>query len=365
MRRPCVLFLSLFFSASNLTAMDFEDGTFPELIPSGRALAMGNAFIARVDDESAPFYNPAGLGSMIGWAFHLNNFLVESNKDFAKDVTADTQDAFKIIKNSFDLDELRQFHLRNPGSSTYTRLSLAPNFTTRFLSFGYLYSQRARTFYAGGNDDDFEFSKRKDHGPYVGGNLSISGGIFKIGGSLVWLNRTEVIGKADESTTLNLAPTQKSKGSMLLTIFGGRLTFPIKGLPTLAVTLHNASDKDFHRSNDSFQAPPSIKQNLVLGASITPIIGRKQKIHIEINYKDVNKKYDDLKSSKRWTGGVEFNFSRIFFVRGGYYDGFFSGGLGIKIKTFRFDLSTYATEKGPRSPDTEDRRFLISTSFNL
>ena len=364
-RQLRVLSFSIFFSASCSSAIDFEDGMFPALLSSGRALGMGNAFVARVDDESAPFYNPAGLGSTRRWAFHLNNFLIDANKDFTKEITADTEKTFDVLKNSFDLDELRQFHLQNPGNSTYTQFSISPNFTTRFLSFGYLYSQKARTFYGGESDHDFEFSKRRDHGPYVGGNISVGGGIFKIGGSIIWLRRKEEIGEADENTTLSLSPTQRSKGSMLLTIVGGRLTFPTKGLPTLAATLHNASDKDFHRRSDSLQAPRSIKRNLVLGASITPIVGKNQKLHIEINYKDFNKKHDNLKSSKRWTAGVEFNFSRIFFIRGGYYGGFFSGGLGFKVKTFRFDLSTYATQESPQSPDTEDRHLILTSSFNI
>ena len=33
----------------------FEDAIFPELAVSGRALALGSAFISKVDDSSAPF----------------------------------------------------------------------------------------------------------------------------------------------------------------------------------------------------------------------------------------------------------------------------------------------------------------------
>ena len=360
-----VLSLTFLFSALNFAAVDFADGVFPELVQSGRALAMGNAFIARVDDESAPFYNPAGLGSVRSWTFHLSNLFIELNKDFAQELTAEISNTLDIVQDSFDLDELRKLHLRHPGHFSHARFSVAPNFTTRFLSFGYLYSRKARTFYGGDSNDDFEFADRSDHGPYVGANISIGGGILKMGGSLAWLRRKEIIGEADENTTFIPSPTQKSKGHMLLSTIGGRFTFPVTGLPTFAATLHNSSAKNFHPSSGYPQAPRSIKQNLVLGVSLTPKIGRKQKVHIEINYKDFNKKYEHLKNSQRWTGGIEFNFSRIFFIRGGHNNGFASGGLGIKIKTFRFDLSTYAMEKGPQFPEREDRRFILSTSFGL
>ena len=57
------LFFILIFSwSTNLLAIGFEDAARPELMPSARALALGNAFISRVNDNSAPFYNPAGTG---------------------------------------------------------------------------------------------------------------------------------------------------------------------------------------------------------------------------------------------------------------------------------------------------------------
>ena len=82
-------------------AIHFSDGVFPELVPSARALAMGNAFIARVDDEAAPFYNPAGLGTVRDWTFHVSNFLLEVNKGFAQEITADGGDALDRAKARF------------------------------------------------------------------------------------------------------------------------------------------------------------------------------------------------------------------------------------------------------------------------
>jgi len=63
-------------------AIGFNDATFPELATSARALAMGNAFIAKVDDASSAFYNPAGLGTVRLGHFHLLNLHLETNKDW-------------------------------------------------------------------------------------------------------------------------------------------------------------------------------------------------------------------------------------------------------------------------------------------
>ena len=43
---------------------------------------MGNAFICKVDDPNAAFYNPAGLGTVRRTTFHLTNLHLELNKGF-------------------------------------------------------------------------------------------------------------------------------------------------------------------------------------------------------------------------------------------------------------------------------------------
>ena len=61
------LFFFVLFSFKLNAAVDFNDGINPELAPSGRALAMGNAFTSAVNDAMASFYNPGGLGSIKKW----------------------------------------------------------------------------------------------------------------------------------------------------------------------------------------------------------------------------------------------------------------------------------------------------------
>ena len=59
-----ILSLAILAPAAGRAALDFEDHSFPELVTSARALAMGNAYICKVDDSWSAFYNPAGLGTV-------------------------------------------------------------------------------------------------------------------------------------------------------------------------------------------------------------------------------------------------------------------------------------------------------------
>ena len=77
------IFFLLLLSLQSYAQLSFEDAIFPELATSGRALAMGNAFIAKVDDASAAFYNPAGLGTVRFGHFHLSNLHMEFNKGWS------------------------------------------------------------------------------------------------------------------------------------------------------------------------------------------------------------------------------------------------------------------------------------------
>jgi hypothetical protein len=48
-----LILLFIFIFSFSSFAIEFEDGVFPELATSSRALAMGNAFIAKTDDSSS------------------------------------------------------------------------------------------------------------------------------------------------------------------------------------------------------------------------------------------------------------------------------------------------------------------------
>ena len=325
---------------------------------------MGNAFIARVDDESAPFHNPAGLGTVRRGKFYLTNFQLGANKHYGERVYSSLANAIKYSMNAFSPETMRQLHRSKPGQYSHTHLAMAPNYTMRYLSFGYLYSRRARAYYGGEPDDLFSYSERIDHGPYASGNISLYGGIFKAGLALTWLQRHEISGAVDASQEFSPTSAHKAKGSALMQTAGARITLPITHLPSFAATLHNIAGKSFSRNTEFSQAPSNIERNLVLGFSITPALTRSTKMHIEVNYKDFNKKYDYLKDSARWSAGTEFNFSRTLFLRVGLHNMLVSGGVGVKIRHFRFDISTYAVKGDPsHNSEKSDRRLALSTSL--
>lgn len=358
------VFLCLLFTSS-LRAQDlkFEDSVFPELVTSARALGMGNAFIAKVDDSSASFYNPAGLGTVRKWHFHLSNFQFDFNKGFANaGLGGMATDVPGNVMSAFSADGLREILLDKKGKMTFNRFQLMPNFTMRFFSLGYMYSKKSKALVTTDETSpEFQYAYRRDHGPYASLNISFWGGILKLGMTGVMLNRKEINLTQAASAAVELEDGDYKKGATFYSISGAKLTLPFKLLPTFSVTSHNTFEGDF--SSRAAGKPDQIEKTLDVGFSVTPMLANTVRLHLEANFKDVEGNVKGVSEKRRMLLGMELDIYRALFFRLGYGDGFGSAGVGIRSKSFEFDLSSYAVDTSDKDfRGDEDRRFALSLS---
>lgn len=360
--RQVLILIALLTPSWVWARIDFDDGAYPELITSGRALAMGNAYICKVDDAASVYYNPAGLGTVRYPHLHLSNLHLETNKDWTQmGAGGQITKAGSNFTKGFSLDGSRQLLLENKGKLSYSRFHFMPNFTARYISMGYMLSKQARSTIGTESGAKFEYAERTDHGPFFAMNLSLFGGVLKFGASGTYLMRKEAIGEADANTTLELGDADYGKGNALIVTSGFKFTIPVAPLPVIGLKLNNSTAQKFSKTGD--QKPDDVKQSLDVGFSVTPQIGQGVRIHLEANFKDATFKYKDMSTARRWGAGMEFDFARTFFIRFGYGDGFGSMGLGIRSKKLEFDLTTYAVDTTTSEfRGKEDRRFAISLS---
>ncbi|MES2528637.1 MAG: hypothetical protein V4598_16255 [Bdellovibrionota bacterium] len=343
-------------------ALDFEDHAFPEFVTSARALAMGNAYINKVDDAWSAFYNPAGLGTVRKPQFHLANIHAEASNKLLNIISqGPASDIPGNYSDTFDPQEMRSVLAKDQGKLSHTRLQAFPNFTLRGMTLGYMFSQRNRAIINDTTANNFEIAERRDHGPVFALNASFFGGIFKLGASGVYLIRRDLYKSVAPNAQVDIQDSDYKSGRSLQVTAGARVTLPWALLPTFSAVLRNATANDFEGGSSS-GVPDSIKQTVDYGFSITPQIGKKIRIHMEANLKDAMNSYDtDYK--RRLAAGVEIDFNRRIFLRGGWGDGWGSGGIGVRSRVFIFDLTTYAVD---RSLDgfrkEEDRRWALSLS---
>ena len=200
---------------------------------------------------------------------------------------------------------MRELLLENKGMMAYNRFSFVPNFTNRFFSVGYLYNQQVKGRIKK-NSTTFEFADRLDHGPYGTLNFSFNGGILKFGVTGIYLTRKELMDDVDGTSSFNPSPDSYKTGSRIIYIAGGRLTLPINWLPTLSITVHNALDARF--DGEKSDGISQLERNTVLGLSITPKIGNRTTLHLEMDYRDASNQYEDIKPARKISLGAEIGF---------------------------------------------------------
>ena len=348
--------------SASYAKLDFEDHAFPEFVTSARALAMGNAYISKVDDSWSAFYNPAGLGTVRRPQFHLGNIHLEASSGLMDVIGNDT--ALEIpgkFLDSFDPEKMRESLADNQGQLSHSRVNLFPNLTLRGLTLGYLFSQRNRAIINDDTANQFEVAERRDHGPVLALNASLFGGIFKVGATAVYLNRRDLYKSFGPTDQIEIDTEEDYKSGRSVQITAGtRVTLPYTFIPAISVVLRNAIDSEFQ--GEDGKTPEAIEQTVDVGFSITPQISRMTRLHLEANLKDVSNAYEtDIK--RRMAAGLELDFNRRIFVRAGYGDGWGSGGIGVRSRTFIFDFTTYAIDRSLDGfREEEDRRWVLSLS---
>jgi hypothetical protein len=224
-----LLFSFLLLAQNSYAILEFDDATQPELVTSARALAMGDAYMSKVDDSWSAFYNPAGLGTVRGVQFHLGNVHVETNNGFFN-ITGGSGNFLTNTGNysdAFTADGLRSLHADNPGEISHARINIFPNITFRGLTLGYMYSQQNRARLRS-IDDVFEIGERVDTGPVMALNLSLFGGIIKIGATGILLTRKQIQKDfASVDATVIDKNVDYKKGTMTHVTAGMRITLPV------------------------------------------------------------------------------------------------------------------------------------------
>ena len=358
------LILFIFATSPAMALLEFEDAAFPEVLPSARALAMGNAYMNKVDDSWSAFYNPAGLGTVRGVQFHLTNLYLETNNGYL-DITGGQGGFFESTGNytkAYDPEGLRELLAEKPGRISHARFGLFPNITFRGFTLGWVYSQQNRGRLKS-LTDDYEIAERTDSGPLMALNLSLFGGVLKLGMTGMILTRKQIIKDFADTDPVSIdEDVDYKKGTMTHLTAGTRLTLPFFMLPTFSFVYRNSSNGKWYDTSLG-GAPPDIPQTLDAAFSLTPFTGRNSRLHLELDYRDIGNAYDEVAVKRKVQFGMEFDWARKYFIRLGSGDGWGSGGIGVRNRKFVFDLTTYAVEASEENGafrEEEDRRYVLS-----
>lgn len=361
-----LLLLTLFLPVASFCQLSYEnqDTVIPELVVSGRSMALGNAFSARVDDSMSAFYNPAGLGTVRKFEFRISDLYFDNDADLIS-MTTSAGNFFENLLGDLSIDGTRQLLIQNNKNLAYSRFNFMPNIVTRYFQTGYFYSQQSWMGIPPNQaSPTYEWDYRRDQGGFLAANISFLGGVFKLGATGIYLFRKEYQGSQPANQTVIIQSGTANMGQGIFGIAGFRFTYPIDWLPTLSASYQNFLNGEF--TNYGVAPVSPYPPNLTLAFSLSPQVGKLVRLHIEGDYVDALRENPNVSDLDRIELSMELDYDRSSFMRIGYLDGYITGGIGWVTTHFNINLSTYGMEATLAPGEViQDRRYVLSMSFGI
>jgi hypothetical protein len=322
---------------------------------SGRAAALGDAFLPLADDgASALFYNPAALGKLRTTQFEPINMTLQANSDYLGMID---RNFFKLPSLSGYAPTISGAEPAFPGFSA----GLFPNGFTRGFGFGLLMQTDNQAQAQGAN---IRYRSKYQFIPTFGGALRLASGIVRLGYSLQWVNQAS----GDLTVPLSSSPLGYNQGlaegSALSHTLAFALTLPYQYLPALNLVGRNVMGARYR----SFSIVPLARNKNGVPAdepatydasfSLQPRAAAGSLFNLVFEYRDLTNT-SGISLLGRGVVGAEWGFREQFFLRGGWRSGYPSAGIGLKRKTSEFSLSWYSEEAGTTYHERQDTRFLL------
>lgn len=324
---------------------------------SVRALGMGNAYTAIVNNSDALFYNPAGYAKMGGFnwtiidpAIGVNN--IDSYQDYL-DIAEDSSDVTSIMNE-----------LYGEQATVYTGAKSL--FSIGGFAFG-AYGVTDGNFLV--NNPVFpniDASYRLDFGFVAGFGLDLVDNILSFGVQARRVSRqggTVPIGVSTIATlnSENIQNEFNRSGVGYGFDTGLILTMPGSLKPTLSFTWRDMGDTSFEPSSDSVLAPNPTKQEQIIGLGLI-YESTLMDVKPTIDYRFLNDSTQQI--GKKVNLGVEVSWP-LLDVRAGFHQGYYTLGTSFDLWIFRLDAATYGVELGEYPGQLEDRRYMLQMSFEF
>lgn len=356
MNRNCLRMIMLFWFALPVPAALAQ--AHYEFYQGIRQQAMGGAAIGVVDDETALILNPAGLGRLRTYYLTLVDPVLDIG---AKD--DQIAGGYAHLQDLTDPQKALNQANANPGAHFHGMGEIFPSIILPNFGIGVLgrFVEDAQVDSA---KTKFNFQYTNDIAVVAGFNIPFWDGIFKLGGNARLVDRSQIWKTDIDPTSTNLTTGGlMNEGVGLGTDVGMILTAPIRWLPSLSAvvrdigrTSYNYRGGMIHSKTASY--PDSTPQTVNGGFTIAPILSNRVRSMWTVEYEDVLNAYKDTIATRHYHGGFELNFSDFLFLRGGYNEGYWTGGVEFAIENYQIQFTSYGEEVGTGSTHQEDRRYM-------
>jgi F plasmid transfer operon, TraF, protein len=370
-------FTSLFFSISSQAA-NAPDYTIHQEYTSTRALGMGNAFTAVVDDHSAMFYNPAALAVRTDTQLRL--FL---RAGIEPEILSLTDDIDAAGDDEIAMNAALEKHY---GEHLYLRTTLGgmlvrPKWGLAILpvdlslDLALHQSVAASVFVNAYVDSTVAFSRAKMvKVPKLKNKLAV-GWTAKV------INRafySDIIQSSqlatDDSDLVNI---DRAAEGATLDLDIGVLYESKRGegkwyQPTIGIVVKNILDYGFTTnfglvSDDDSREPPKLQRRLDIGTKFDLPDFWVFDPKMAIDVKDIG--HDNWTWLKGFHAGAEMYWKMTNWWKGhwsvGLNQGYWTAGFGARLGIFQLDLASWGEEVGSSDHRQESRRYILEGSLDF
>ncbi|MBK9294610.1 MAG: hypothetical protein IPM57_09215 [Oligoflexia bacterium] len=361
-RKTVLISIAVFFLTQFQTLQTLAAESKP-FFRNVRAQSMGGAAVATVNDESALFLNPAGLGKLRGGYVALVNPEIETNYETVSAIGAN----YSAVTAFLNPQAMHDLALRNPDKPMHMKLQILPAFVTTNFGFGLLANYTSTAEYTT-NTGLVQLDYKNDIGLVLGYCFRLLEGRLKIGISGKILNRVEVSQTVTAGSTGLTLNNIAREGTGIGWDLGVIMTAPWAWLPTLAIVAHDVGNTKFSMGNGYFyptgNKPNDQYQSVDVGISVFPYDGKTTRTSFTVEWRDAqNPESQDI--YRRIHTGLEVNFSDFIYLRAGMNQRYYTAGLEMSFDRQQLQLATYGEEIGTYPSYREDRRFIFMYGFRF
>lgn len=329
-----------------------------EVNTSVRALGMGNAYTAVVEDKDALFYNPSRLAYVKGINLTVFDFTLGVNGQDVYDTYTEFQDVDS--SSSAFATQLRQFYGKKIwiGGGAKTAIAV-PNFAAAgFDSFSGSAALHNPAF------PNLDVNFANDYGAAIGFSFKIAPGVSTgfTGRRITRIGSQFPLG-VDTLAVLSSSQLQDSlnnRGTGYALDYGLSATLPTPVEPTFTFVWKQMGYTTFTQEFGS-RPPPMMMDEMIAGFGMAVKVPGLT-IRPAADFKYLNRTRVQL--GKKLHFGLELEFP-IFSLRGGLHQGYYSAGAGVNLGILKVDAATYGVEMGVYPGQLEDRRYVIEASLEL
>ncbi len=371
-------------SVSEGATGDVKDFTIHQQGVSVRALGMGNAFTAAVDDYSAIFYNPAALAFIEEPVMNLE--LLHAGVDsklsgFVGEVGT--------VSSSNDVSAMTALLEKNYGNHYSARLGLLnvhwarPNWAFAFIPMDLAMEIRV----AQSVGPQLQLVARQDTTLAYGRGwkIALNGGKLAVGATAKTVYRgylNKSINAVELAFDSNIMKVEDAMEGLTFDLDLGVMhtpDVPTKGFfkflsymkPTFAITARNIADYGFktnmHLIDKNSKEPDHLQRRLDLGSMFELPDWWIWKTRLAADLRDIG--HENFTVGKGAHLGAEFLWKVKSWFQGGWRvgvnQGYFTAGFNGDFAAFRLDLVTYAQEVGTSNEPKAARIYMGKMSLDF